>query len=746
MRVRTVRMLLLLILGTGSSTLALAQTKTAEKDAPITALAPPETPVREVRETFFGTEISDPYRWLEDLKSPEVSSWMRAQNDYTRAVLEQIPNRDKLRKRIAELDDSGVRVNGLQSFGGRLFYLKQATGEDNRRLYVRDGSGGAERLLLDPQTRTANGVHFSIDYFQASPDGKLVAVGISPGGSENSVLHVLDASDGKEAGPSIDRAQFGAVFWLPDNHSFFYNRLRKPAPEDARTSYYLNSKDYLHHVADDPEKDVAIFGNGLSPAMSMTESDFPFVSVPPGSKYAFGVIAHGVQNENTIYVTSLDSLHDASASWRKIADVGDEVTGFDIHGDHVYLLSHHEASRFKVLGVDLPKDEVAHARVLMPASDAVVTGIQAAGDALYVQKLDGGLGKLWRLPYEGSTPTEIRLPFESAIQEIFVNPTEPGIFVRLASWTKSSMFFHYDPKTNSIVDTKIIPVSPVDFSGIESEEVKVKAADGTMVPLSIVHQRGLKMDGSHPTLLHGYGAYGITLDPGFDPSSLAWLERGGVMAVAHVRGGGEYGEDWHNGGRKGTKENTIRDFLVCAQYLIDHKYTSPQHLAGEGTSAGGLTIGGAITERPDLFGAALDNVGDSDALRSELQVSGPANIPEFGTVKNAGDFKNMLAISPFHRVKDHTAYPAVLLTTGVNDPRVDPWQVTKMTARLQAATSSGKPVLLRVDYDAGHGGIGATKSQHTALLTDQYSFLLSQLGDAEFAVPNGGTKSTAAKQ
>src|ERR1700731_691048 len=262
---------------------------------------------------------------------------------------------------------------------------------------------------------------------------------------------------GTESGPSIDRAQFGAVFWLPDNQSFFYNRLRKPAANDPRTAYYLNSKDYLHHIADDPEKDVAIFGNGLSSGVSMTETDLPFVTVPPGSKYAFGLIAHGVQNENTIYVTSLDSLHDASASWRKIADVGDEVTGFDIHGDHVYLLSHHEASRFKILSVDLPKDEVAHARVLMPASDAVITGIQGARDALYVQKLDGGLGKLWRLPYEGGAATEIRLPFEGAIQEIFVNPTEPGVFVRLASWTKSPMFFHYDPKTNVLADTKIIP-------------------------------------------------------------------------------------------------------------------------------------------------------------------------------------------------------------------------------------------------------------------------------------------------
>jgi prolyl oligopeptidase len=727
-------------------TLFVAVSAVAQKDAPAASPAPPSTPVRDVKETYFGTEVTDPYRWLEDLKSPEVSSWMRAQNDYTRAMLDRIPNRDKLRARIAELDDAGVRVNGLQSFGGRWFYLKQMPGEDNRKLYVREAGGGTEKLLLDPQTRTANGVHYSIDYFQASPDGKLVAVGISPGGSENSVLHVLDASNGQDVGPSIDRAQFGAVFWLPDNRSFFYNRLRKPGPDDPRTSYYLNSRDYLHHIADDPEKDVVVFGNGLSSGVTMTESDFPFVSVPAGSKWAFGVIAHGVQNEVTIYVTSLESLHDASASWRKIGDVGDEVTGFDIHGDHVFLLSHHEASRFKILGVDLPKDEVAHGRVLMAPSDAVVTGIQAAGDALYVQKLDGGLGRLWRVAYDGAKASEIHLPFEGAIQEIFVNPGEPGVFVRLASWTKSSIFFHYDPKANALVDTKIIPPSPVDFSGIESEEVKAKASDGTMVPLSIVHQRGLKLDGSHPTLLHGYGSYGITYDPGFDPTSLAWLERGGVVVVAHIRGGGEYGEDWHSGGRKGTKKNTISDFVACAQYLIDHKFTSPQHLAGEGTSAGGITIGGAITERPDLFGAALDNVGMSDDLRAELQINGPANIPEFGTVKNADDFRNLYAISAFHRLKDHTAYPAVLLTTGINDPRVDPWQMNKMTARLQAASSSGKPVLLRVDYDAGHGGIGATKSQHTALLTDQFSFLLWQLGDPDYAVPDAAAKSKTGGQ
>ena len=477
----------------------------------------------------------------------------------------------------------------------------------------------------------------------------------------------------------------------------------------------------------------------------MTETDFPIVSVPSGSSYALGIVVHGVQNETTLYFAKLSEVHDASVPWRKLLDVADEVTSFDIHGDHLYLVSHHNASRFKVLRLTLPDGNISSAEVVIAPSEAVVTALGVAADAVYVQKLDGGLGRLWRLPFEGGAASEIKLPFDGAIQEMFTNPAEAGVYVAADSWTKSSVFLHYDPKTKKIVDTKIVPPSPVDFSAIESEEVKAKAPDGTMVPLSIVHQRNLKLDGSHPTLLHGYGSYGITYDPGFDPSSLAWLERGGVIAVAHIRGGGEYGEDWHNAGRKATKENTITDFIACAQYLIDHKFTSPSHLAGEGTSAGGITIGGAITERPDMFGAALDNVGMSDDLRAELQINGPANIPEFGTVKNEEDFHHLLAISAYHRIKDQTAYPAVLLTTGINDPRVDPWQMDKMTARLQAATSSGKPVLLRVDYDAGHGGIGATRSQHTALLTDQFSFLMWQLGDPDFQGVRGNGAATAAK-
>jgi prolyl oligopeptidase len=715
---------------------------------PVSATIPkaPETTTREVVDDYFGTKIVDPYRWLEDLKSPEVSAWMKAQNDYTRSVLDRIPGRDKLRARIAQLDDTGVRVSAFQSYGGRWFYLKRAPGQDNQKLYARDDANSAERLLLDPETLTAKGVHYSIDYFTPSLDGKLVAIGISPGGSENSVMHILDAASGKDLGERIDRAQFPAVAWRPDNRSFFYNRLRKLGPDEPRTSYYLNSRAYLHRLGDDPDKDVAVFGSGLSPSISIGERDFPFIGLPIGSKYALAIDAQGVQNEVTIYAAKLADVHDASAPWRKIVDAADDCTGFDIRGDFLYLVTHHDASRFKVVRLSLADGNLQKSELVIPPAEAVVVNIAAAADALYIQKLDGGIGRLLRMPFEGGTATPVSLPFDGAIQEMFVNATEPGVYIRTASWTKSPVYLHYDPKTKKIADTKVVPPSPVDFSTIDSEEVKAKASDGTMVPLSIVHKRGLPLDGTHPTLLHGYGSYGITYDPGFDPASLAWLERGGVVAVAHVRGGGEYGDDWHNGGRKATKMNTIMDFIACAQYLVDHKYTSPQHLAGEGTSAGGITIGGAITERPDLFAAALDNVGMSDDLRAELQINGPANIPEFGTVKDEQDFQHLLSISAYHRIKDRTAYPAVLLTTGINDPRVDPWQMNKMTARLQAATSSGKPVLLRVDYDAGHGGIGATRTQHTNLLTDQYGFLLWQLGDPDFEEGASKAATTAMKK
>jgi prolyl oligopeptidase len=694
----------------------------------------PNTPVRAVIDDYFGTKVVDPYRWLENTSDPEVVAWMKAQNDYTRAVLARISGRDELLARIKSLDNAGNTVSGLQVWGGHYFYYKTEPGSDNRKLFTRDTLSSPERLLVDTEKMTtADGKHYSIDYFRPSPDGVYVAYGISLGGSEESVLHVLQSATGKVLPDSIDRGEFASPSWLPDGKSFFYTRAQKLTADAPPTAKYQKLRVYRHTLGDDPETEPLVFGFGANSGVKVDENDFTVVVFSPGApEFVLGLVIHGVKNEIDIYAIPFDANPGAKTVWKKVADQTDEVTGFDLHAGEIYLLSHKNASRFKVLRTSLSSPDLAHASVAVPASEVVVTGISAAADALYIQDLDGGIGRLRRLPYGSGNIQPVNLPFYGAIQSLVTNPRESGAWLELTSWTKSPLWYSLDAKTGKLTDTALVPPSPVDYSQIESEEVRAKSADGTMIPLSIIHKRGLVLDGSHPTWLTGYGAYGINYDPYFDPTILAFLERGGVRAFAHVRGGGEYGEDWHQAGQKLTKQHTIDDFLAGGEYLIAHKYTSAAHLAGEGTSAGGITIGGAITQRPEMFGAALIRVGDSDALRSETMASGPANIPEFGTVTEADGFKALFAMDAYQHVKANTPYPAVLLTTGVNDPRVAPWQAAKMTARLQAATSSGKPILLRVDYDAGHG-MGSTKSQHDIELADELAFLFWQLGVTGYA-------------
>ncbi|HEX8879087.1 MAG TPA: prolyl oligopeptidase family serine peptidase [Candidatus Acidoferrum sp.] len=692
----------------------------------------PPTPVREVTEEFFGTKVTDPYRWLENTSDPEVIAWLKAQNDYTREALSKIPGRAELLARIQSLDNAGAVVSALQVWGGHYFFLKTEPGSENRKLCVRDTPNAPERLLLDPEKLTTpEGKHFSIDYFQPSLDGKYVAYGISPGGSEDSVLHILEAATGKPLSDVIDRAQFGQPSWLEDGKSFFMARTQKLGPNDPPTAKYQKLRVYRHRLGDDPEKDPQIFGYDFTPNIRVTEDDFSVVIYSPGApKWLVALVIHGVKNEKDVYVAPFEETPKANTPWKKVADDSADITNLDFHGDELFLLSHKDASRYKVLRTSLENPNLSSATVVVPPGEQVIVNIAAAADGLYIQDLDGGIGKLRRLAYGSSAAESVKLPFAGAIQSLVTHPTEAGAWLELVGWTKPPLWYSLEAKTQKVEDTRIVPPSPVDFSQIVSEEVKAQSADGTMVPLSIVHKRGIPMDGSNPTWLEGYGAYGITIDPAFRPTWLAFLERGGIYAVAHVRGGGEYGEDWHNAGRKLTKQRTIDDFIACAQYLVEKKYTSPSRLAGEGTSAGGVTIGGAITQRPDLFAAALIRVGDSDSLRSELMASGPANIPEFGTVKEADGFKALYAMDAYQHVKPN-AYPGVLLTTGVNDPRVAPWQAAKMTARLQISTTSGKPVLLRVDYDAGHG-FGSTKSQRDTEQADEFSFLFCQFGVSGF--------------
>ena len=699
------------------------------------APGPPVAMVKIVTDDYFGTSVADPYRYMEDLKNPDVQAWFKGQNDYTRTVLAQIPGRAALLARIKELDESEPVVIGDVHVlpGNRIFYRKRLSSEEISKLYMRDGWSGPEKLLLDPaKFEKPGGPHYSISYMAPSFDGHYVIVGVSQGGSEDAVLRVVDTETAKETSDAIEHTWFASPSWLPDSHSFVYNRMQKLGPNSAPTDRELNSRVYLHVIGSNPENDPLVFGIG-SPGVQVQPADIPVVQTFPTNSYAIGAVQHGVQNEVTLYAAPLESLSGSSIPWKKICDVEDEVTGFDVHGDDIYLQSHKNASRYKVLHTKLSRPDVAGAEVVIAPGEAVVRNISAASDALYVQEVDGGIGRMVRLPYSTGKVEQIALPFDGSV---FIASTEPrvaGAGLWLTSWVRAGALYWYDPATRLVSNTKLQPEGPFDHpAGVEALEVKAKSYDGTLVPLSIVRKKGIALDGSHPTRLEGYGSYGISIDPFFDPTLLAWIERGGVYAVAHVRGGGEYGEDWHLAGKQSTKSNTWKDFIACAQYLIDQKYTSSSRLAIEGGSAGGITIGRSITERPDLFAAAIDEVPMSDVVRAEFTPNGPPNIPEFGTVKTQDGFKGLYEMSAYTHVKDGTPYPAVMITTGFNDPRVASWQPGKLAARLQAATSSGKPVLLRVDYDAGHGGIGGTKSQKQEVLADMWSFELWQFGVPEF--------------
>ena len=688
------------------------------------APAPPVAPVRPVTDNYFGTRIVDPYRWMEDRHNPEFLAWVRGQNDYARATLAAIPNRGKLLQRIAALSGATTLVSGMQLAPGLLVYEKRRPGDDVYKLYVRSTVSNAETLLLDPNIGAAKGRHQSIDYFALSPDGKYVAVGVSEGGSEESVMRIIDVTTGNALPERIDRVEYGSPAWRGDSKAFFYNRFAQLTPGAPETAKYLNSGLWLHAVGTAPQKDVAILGVGLNSNVSIAPVDSPFLITAPGSKLALAVINHGASPESTVYSAPVSEVRDAHTQWNKIADVADAVTNVALHGDEIYLLSHKDASNYKIL-------RYSRTEAVVPASNVVIQDFGVAQDALYFRVMDAGVQRLRRVDFKDGKVSDLPKSPAGGIASIATSPEVVGVLFPLQTWIVPQRWIKFDPVAGAASDTGLVPLSTIDTAAYQAGEVQAKAADGTLIPLSIVSRKGIALDGTHPTLLTGYGAYGISLTPSFLSGQLALLERGGVIAVAHVRGGGELGEDWHNAGKQGTKPNTHRDLIACAEYLVSKGYTSAAHLAIRGGSAGGITVGMALAERPDLFRVVLSDVGDSNALRAEFETDGEANSLEYGSVKSKAGFEALYAVDAVHHVKDGTAYPATLLTTGINDPRVAPWQPGKMAARLQAANGGGRPVLLRVDYDAGHG-IGSTRTQRDELLADQVAFMLWQMGDPEF--------------
>ncbi len=689
---------------------------------------PPVAPVRPVKEIYFGQLVTDPYRWMESQDS-EWRAYIQAEGDYARAVLAKIPGRDALAAAISKNSEAVTLVDSLQIAGPHIFTERRPPGANTTRLYVRDSLSGTDRLLIDPEHFTASGTHAALDWWEASPDGSQIVYGLSEGGSEHSVLHVMATATGTISPLALTRTDDASPSWLPDGSGFFYNRYQDVPPDSLH--YEENSSAWLHLLGTDPAQDVRLLGPGLENGVSLAPIDLPVIFATPGSDIVIALISSGVQNEVSLYMASLAGTVAGKPVWTRICTPADKVTGFTVRGEEVFLLTHNHAPHYRVLKITAANPHVSKAQEVVPQGRTVIRSIAAAKDGIYILGLDAGLGQLRRLGADGKLTT-LTLPFAGAIDEnsFYADTQHEGAWFQLEGWVRPSVVC-LAQADGSITQTNLAPQPDIDVSPYTSEEILVPARDGARVPLSIIYRKGLKRDGNATLLMEAYGAYGITLDPGFIARWLPFLDAGAVFAVAHVRGGGELGEDWHLAGQKATKYHSWQDAEDCALHLIGLGYSSHRTIGVIGGSAGGITVGRLMTERPELAAVVISMVGVSDAMRSEFSPNGPPNIPEFGSVKTERGFHDLFAMDAYQHVHDGVKYPAVLLTTGLHDPRVSPWEATKMTARLQAATASKAPILLRVEADAGHG-IGSTRAQRDQETADIMAFTLWRTGDPRY--------------
>jgi prolyl oligopeptidase len=704
----------------------------------------PNAPVREVQDEYWGTKITDPYRWMENIEhDAEAQKWLKAQADFTRATLDALPGYQKLKGRISELVNSEPATISKPHLlaGGNLFYMKTVAGQNTAKLYFRKSVASGEVLLVDPDTFSKqDGRPRAINFYEPSWDGSHVAFGISAQGSEDASIHIVDTDTGKETGDVIPRCEGSVVSWLPDGRHFLYTQLQELKAGEPAADKFLNSKTRLHEIGSDPEKDEIYLAADANPTIQFTPEQSAAIILVPGCDLCLAAVSKFVAPEFKLYATTLNDLG-PNAKWVPLCDFDDQVTGAGIFGPDIYFLTHKDAAKFKIIARTLQDGKLGSERAVVPECDKVIREIISAKDGIYYTASDGvdcRLYKIGEAQSQTQTITEIALPYPGWVtffgleEETMGNLRMPGVLVKLTSWTRSSAYFRYDPDKKSMIALKLQPEGPYDHpADLVSEELKVKSYDGTLVPLSVLGLKSFKKDGTHPAWLEGYGAYGIVDEPYYSPSLLALFEHGLWRATAHVRGGGAEGDTWHRAGMKATKPNTWKDFIACGNYMIQNGYSAKDKLSAIGGSAGGILIGRAVTERPDLFEVACPIVGALDMLRAELTPNGPPNIPEFGTVKIQSEFEALREMSTYEHITPGTRYPALLFYHGFNDPRVPVWMSAKVAARFQADTASGKPVLLDIDYQSGHG-IGNTRAQQIRRMTDVLSFILWQVGDPDF--------------
>lgn len=689
----------------------------------------PASPKKPVTDTYFNWKVIDNYRWLEDTKDTTVKTWLKAQADYTNAQLNKIPGRDSLIKTFQQYNMlKPFSITDVVKKGGRYFYKKTLPTENVGKLYYRGGIDGKEILLYTPET--IGGKAYSINYFLPSEDGKKLAFGISVSGSETSTIYAMNVDTKKVYPEKIYPSWFGVSGWTPDGKGFIYTMQNNG--DITAASSMTDTRAMYHRLGTAVTADKVLLSRKNNPNLNLKPEDLCFVFYSEDMKYIYAMPG-GVDPDYTLFYAAAADLLKPVINWKQLVKKSDQVTNLFTHGEDLYLLTYAGASNYKVTKTNVNHLDVSNATTIIPEQKSKIGNLLRGKDYFYYTTNDGINSRAFQYSFATKKVEEITLPVSGNARVMPVDVQSNEVLLMVTSWKQPFTMYDYDPLTG--VTKPSSWTAPIAYPGVADiivEETEIKSYDGTMVPLTILYNKNVKRDGSAVCYMTGYGAYGSSGDPYFSTYNLALLNQGVVIAETHVRGGSEKGENWYKAGYKVTKPNTWKDFIASGEYLIKNKYTSASHLIGEGTSAGGILIGRAITERPDLFAAAISNVSCSNALRMENSPNGQNNTKEFGSVKDSVEAKALYEMDAFQHVKEGVSYPAVICVGGMNDPRVIVWQPGKFAAALQTATSSGKPVLLEVNYDNGH----FTENKDVAYrnYANMFSFALWQARHPAFQV------------
>ncbi|PTY08926.1 S9 family peptidase [Opitutaceae bacterium EW11] len=685
---------------------------------------PPESPKRPVTDEYHGVKVVDDYRWLEKSPSdPEVRRWIDAQNTRTRAYIDALPNKASVTTRLSELIRSTSVSYALQvKRGGKLFALKTDPKFQQPTLVTlaSPDDPASEKTLVDPNQMDAKG-SIAIDWFVVSLDGKRVGVSLSSGGSEDGDLYLYDVESAKEIGEVVPHVQNGtaggSIAFTPDSAGFWYTRYprgNERPPEDA--GFYQQV--WFHTLGTAADKDTYELGKDL-PKIAEIQ-----LHTKEDGRWLLAEVKNGDGGDVEYFLRSTAP----DGKWIPVTTFDDKVYLAEFgEDDALYLVSRKGALRGRILRLDLHgTPALKQAEELVPESDGAVEGLLVTASRLYVDDLLGGPSRVRVYDLGGKRLADLPIPPVSSVRGL-VRLEGDDIVFETVTFINPPAWFRYDAHAAKATKTALAVTSLADYSDCEVLREFAVSKDGTKIPLNIIRKRGTRLDGRNPTLLYAYGGYGISQKPAFSAHRRLWLDHGGVWVVANLRGGSEYGDDWHLQGNLLKKQNVFDDFYACGIWLVDHDYTSPEKLAIMGGSNGGLLMGATLTQHPEMCRAVASLVGVYDMLRVELTSNGAFNVTEYGTVKDPAQFRALHAYSPYHHVVDGVKYPSILLTTGANDPRVEPWNSRKFAARLQAASASGNPILLRTSFSAGHG-MGSALDEIIAERSDVFAFLLHEVG------------------